>query len=84
MTDTSLHGSGEHYHGLDLETMKDESEGGYEKILLQLREWGRALHWPGDWKDGHWADVANIVEMVNQLTKPLIDRGLWVLVKITR
>jgi hypothetical protein len=69
---------------LDPEKMKDESEGAYDRILRQLRQWGRALQWPKEMGDGHWEAYANTVDEVCELVKPFTDRGLWVFVKITR
>lgn len=72
------------YPCLDLETMKDESEGAYDDILLQLRQWGRELQWPEDMESGYWVAKADTAEEVSELVKPFMDRGLWVFVTITR
>jgi hypothetical protein len=72
------------YSRFDPEMMKDESEGAYDRILRQLRQWGRTLQWPKEMEDGHWEACATTVDEVCELVKPFTDRGLWVFVKITR
>jgi hypothetical protein len=68
----------------DPETAKDESEGAYERILGQIRQWGRALQWPTDMQDGKWEARAETAEEVRELVEPFTQRGLWVFVRITR
>jgi hypothetical protein len=72
------------YPCLDLETMKDESEGTYDNVLRQLRQWGRELQWPEDMESGYWVAKADTAEEVSELVKPFTDSGLWVFVSITR
>lgn len=67
-TEMFFHGAGEHYS--DLGTMKDESEGAYDRILLQLQHLSRTLKWPEDMADGLWEDEATTVEMVSELLQP--------------
>ncbi len=83
-TKSSHFGEIKRYPGFDLEKMKDESEGAHDRILDQLREWGRALQWPKEMEDGYWEAKADTVEEVSELVKPFTDRGLWVFVRITR
>ena len=68
----------------DPEAIKDESEGAYERILGQLRQWGRALQWPTGMVDGNWEASAETAEEVRELVGPFIQCGLWVFVRITR
>ncbi|KAF7514202.1 hypothetical protein GJ744_004527 [Endocarpon pusillum] len=85
-TEMFFHDTGEHYNDLDLnlETMKDESEGAYDRILLQLQHLSRTLKWPEDMVDGIWEDKTATAERVSELLQPWIDSGLWVFVKIAR
>lgn len=83
-TEASSNDERKQYQGFDLEAMKDESEGAYNRILCQLRRWGRELQWPEETEDGYWEAEADTADEVCELVRPFTDRGLWVFVKITR
>ncbi|ERF68129.1 hypothetical protein EPUS_06941 [Endocarpon pusillum Z07020] len=83
-TEMFFHDTGDHYSDLDLESMKDQSEGAYDRILPQLQHLSRTLKWPEDMADGLWEDKSATAVRVSELPQPWIDSGLWVFVKIAR
>lgn len=83
-TEIFFHGTNEHHPDLDLETMKDESEGAYDRILQQLQQLRLTLRWPEEMVNGRWEQKADTVDDVKELLKPFSERGLWVFVNITR
>lgn len=84
MSEFSSKDLSEPYPDLDLETMKEESQGAYDAILSELRRRGRAFEWPVEMKNGNWEAKADTVEEVSELMEPFMVLGLWVFVKLAR
>lgn len=84
ITETSPGGIRKGSPCLDLERMKDKTEGARDMVLVQLRQWACALQWPTEMENGHWEAKADTVEQVAELLRPFTDRGLWVFIKVTR
>ena len=83
-TEMFFHSTSEDRPELDLETMKDESDGAYDRILQQLQQLRLTLQWPEEMVNGLWEEKADTVDEVKELLKPFSELGLWVFVRITR